>query len=238
MALVALGRPDLRLTPAETDRSLDAVEVFSTALGGRDALLQALSFGNGSPEVDRVTQLLEDPRYRSWSLRRICDQAQITIADLFDAYKKALLTMAHLQATQTITRELVEVVADVMKRAHPYEMPCSSCRGLGRVTPDPTTDTPNPPPTVCETCQGSGHTIELPDLDRQKLALELGQLVVKGGGINLQQNALVVPPPATFGPGAIDQLQQAVAEVLTPRGRRPPAGPAPVVDVEPAQVDA
>jgi hypothetical protein len=210
---------DLSLTPEEADLSAAALDAFAVALGGRHAILDALQVATGSPEIDKVAHLLLDPRYGGWSLRRLCTLAGLTIADFFAAYKKSLLVKAHLQAAKIVTDELVHVVEDVMKRAHPYKETCTGCRGVTLALAQP-----------CTVCGGTGQIQILPDLDRQKLALELGQLVSKSGGINLTQNTQVVAGTGgTFGPGAIDQLQQAVAAVLTPRARRQSA----VIDVVP-----
>ena len=204
-----IARPSLTLTPEESDLSAAAISAFTTAIGGRAKLLETLQVASDAPEVDQVVTLLLDPRYGGWSLRRLCKAANLTIADLFAAYKKALIVKAHLQATQVVADHLVAVVDDVMRRSQPHEAPCDACLGVTQTPP-------------CPLCRGTGKLQVQPDLDRQKVALELGQLLTKGGGINLQQNTLVAPGgSATFGPGALDQLQQAVGEILTPRSRRP-----------------
>lgn len=218
------------LTPQEADLSASAIEAFTVALGGRDQLLQALLVADGSPDVDQVTNLLLDPRYAGWSLRKLCEMAGLTVADLFAAYKKSLLVKAHLEATRIVVQQLSAVVADVMARAQPFTVICEACHGLGSQTPDPTPAAPNPTPAPCPACRGTGQVLQAPDLDRQKVALELGQLLVKSGGITLSQQTLVAPGASAtvYGSGALDQLQQAVGEILTPRTRRPSGTPAPV----------
>jgi len=210
----------LSLTPEETDLSAAAVDAFTVALGGRSAVLDALQVANGTPEVDQITKLLIDPCYAGWSLRKLCALAGLTIADLFTAYKKAMLVKAHLRATRVVTDHLVQVVEDVMRRSQPHTIPCEGCGGRGTLAP-PAGAPALSIPVTCSRCQGDGTLLQQPDLDRQKLALELGQLVTKGGGITLTQQTLVAPGNG-FGPGAIDQLQQAVATILTPRSRRAP----------------
>jgi hypothetical protein len=210
-------RPD-DLTPEEANLSAAAIDAFTVALGGRAALLETLQIANGSPEVDKVLRLLDDPTYWGWTLRRICALSGLTIADLFKAYKSALLVKAHLQATKIVVDALPTVVEDVMRRSQLHEVPCEACGGSGQLP------TQAGASVACNICRGTGKLLKQPELDRQKVALELGQLLTKGGGISLtqQQNTLVAPGSSTtFGPGAIDQLQQAVAEILTPRARRP-----------------
>ena len=241
LGLVPALRPDLSLTPEEADLSSAAVDAFTVAIGGRAELLHALLVADGTPEVHKIVNLLIDPRYGGWSLRQICAQAGLTIADLFTSYKKALLVRAHLQATRTVVAQLPAVVADIMERSRPYEVTCDSCGGLGAVTPEPTKAVPNPTPGPCEPCRGTGKLICLPDLDRQKVALELAQLIQQRGGINIQQNSLTLPAASggSGAPGPLEQLQQAVHEVLYPRARtsevevaRPPVVDGAIVTTE------
>jgi len=228
-------RPDLSLTPDEADLSSAAVDAFTVAIGGRQALLDTLAVADGTPEVHKIVTLLVDGRYGGWSLRRICAFAGLSIADLFAAYRKALVVKAHLQATRIVTDNLVAVVDDVMRRAQPYEICCEACRGTGTYTPEPTKAQPNPSPLPCDACTATGRRLAVPDIDRQKVALELGQLLQQRGGLTLQQlqqNNLTLPSGGSIGaPGALEQLQQAVHEVLYPRATgQPPlsAGPSPV----------
>lgn len=229
-SLVPAVRPDLSLSAKEADLSAAALDAFTVALGGRQAVLDALLVASGNPEVDRITTLLIDPSYGGMSLRRLCTLAGLTVADLFVAYRKALLAKAHLQATKVVSDQLVKVVDDVMRRSQPYELTCGACEGLGTITPEPSKKQPNPSPERCRACQGRGKVTMEPDLDRQKVALELGQLLQTRGGITVQQNSLHLPAGGAGGGGAgmLEQLQQAVHEVLYPRPRQ--SDPEPVVD--------
>ncbi len=232
----AAARPDLQLTPLESDLSAAAIDAFTVAIGGRDALLHALIIADTTPDVQKVTNLLIDPRYGGWSLRRICHHAGLTIADLFTAYRKALLVKAHLEATRIVSDRLVKVVEDVMARAQVHELTCESCGGVGQVTPEPSKKNPNPGPEACRTCRGKGRITVYPDLDRQKVALELGQLLQRSGGISIAQNNLHMPIGGgpVNAPGALEQLQQAVHGVLYPRRtvEEPSAAATTVLDGE------
>jgi hypothetical protein len=233
----AAARPPERdLSRVEEDLSADAIETFTTAVGGRQALTSALTLADLSGQADRVIDILLDSRYASWSLRRICSQVGITVADLFAAYKKAALAKAHIEAFHLIAGKLLPVVEDVMTRATPVDLTCPRCEGRPA----------RPGETPCLTCHGSGKVRSEPDLDRQKLALELGQLTEKrGGGIVLQQNQGVVTPSvvAVTGGGALEQLHQAVGELLFSPTRRRSASPRatdlpvgdPQVDTTPLQ---
>jgi hypothetical protein len=61
-----------------------------------------------------------------------------------------------------------------------------------------------------------------PTVERQKLALELGQLTEKRGGIVVQQNAIAATV-SNHAPGALEQFQQVVGDLLfSPRKKAPP----------------
>jgi len=224
------------LTPAESDLSSHAIDTFVKVVGGRAKLTEILTIAGESAEVDQVVTLLLDPRYDALPLRRICALANLTIVDLFAAYKKALLVEAHLRAYKEVTDRLVPVVIDVMTRAAPYHLPCDACGGRGAL-PDP--DDPTAPHQICAICQGHRVLLHYPDLDRQKLALDLAQLVQKAGGsaTNIIQANLTTPPSATpASRGALEALQQAVGDLLAARpltidvtpepAEPPPADPA------------
>lgn len=227
------------LTPAEQQASDQALDTFVAALGGREQLTAALTVGSGSPEVDRVLRLIDDPRYATWSLRKLCVAAGITVAEFFSAYRKAALVEAHLKAVQIIAGAIPGVVQDLMQRAQPHAIKCEPCNGIGTITTDPTPQIPNPIPQPCRACNGVGTITVLPDLDRQKVALELGTLLQARGGLSIQQNVLTAgsgaAPLGSGGAGALDALQQAVHGLLRPTARAlpiptPASAPVPVVD--------
>jgi hypothetical protein len=218
----AAARSALVLTAEEQQLSGDAIETFAAAVGGRKKLLETLSIADADNTTDKVVNCLLDPAYQSWSLRRICAYAGITVADLFASYKRALFTAAHIAAAHLITEKLPPIVADVMARALPGTESCPRCKGA------PTT----PGLTACPLCDGAGTVPTEPDLDRQKLALELGRLTERRAGIVMQQTTAVAAGTAALqssATGSLEQLQQAVGELLFAPSRRRAA--APVIDV-------
>lgn len=227
---LATAQEDQHLTADEARASSGAIDTFVKVLGGRDALLDALAVGSDAPEVDRVVSLLLDPRYDALPLRKLCAMANLTIVDLFAAYKSAMISRAHLRAYHEIADKLVPVVKDVMERAAPYTIPCAECQGRGTVTDE---KTPDAPPTPCAPCNGQGKLLVHPDLDRQKLALEIAQLITKSAGIvlNQQTNTLIAAGKGdAVGGGSLLDVQAAVRSVL--RGPRTPLAPPPVIDAE------
>lgn len=222
---------DLRLSLKEQSLAGDAIETFVDVLGGREKLIETLAVATDDAQVNQVMVLLLDPRYDGLDLRRLCAMANLTIADFFGAFRKAMVARAHVQAISIVTDNLLPVVEDVMKRAAPFEVACYTCGGGGQM-PDPDAKESGPMVT-CPQCRGAGKLLQLPDLDRQKLALELAQLVQQKGGINiLQQNMQApsdAPRPASVAPGGLEALQQVVRDMLA----RPP-----VLDAEVVSADA
>ncbi len=224
------GSPTEYLSPEEARENTRAISRFIDQIGGKEQLLDVLSVAAEAPEVERIVELLLDPRYEKMSLRRLCAMASLTVVDLFAAYKKAMVVQAHLQAYQVITQKLLPVVEDVMTRAAPYTIPCGDCSATGQVLD-------GDQPIVCPACHGHKAVIVHPDLDRQKLALELAQLVQKAAGLNIQNTNVHLPAPETRGAGStLVDLQHAVRAVLS--GPRTPILDAEITEATPVPVEA
>lgn len=208
------------VTPAAAPDSASydrAVLTFIEAVGGRQALTDTLAVAATATELQPIAQLLLDSRYDGQPVTRLCRLAGLTVADLLVAYRKALVAKAHIKAAVSIAERIPAVVDDVLRRAAPHDLPCDACQGLGETRPRATKADPLPIPVPCSRCRGSGQTHHLPDLDRQKLALELAQLSQKSGGIFVQQNNVANDAPSAglaAGPGALESLQQAVSQIL------------------------
>lgn len=221
------------LSAAELAANQEALDTTIKAMGGREAIFDTLAVASDDPQVDHLLRLLADPVYQTMPLKQLCHHAGVTVVDLFAAYRKAMVVQAHLLAYKTITLKLPAIVEDVMRRAAPFEIPCTGCNGRKQIVEG---EGDKAALVDCPTCNGHGVLQQLPDLDRQKLALELGQLVQKSAGINLTQNSLVVPPPAPeddapmAGPGTLIEMQHALRELQ--RGPRRAIPEAPVIDAE------
>lgn len=210
------------LSDAEAAAGSAAIDTVVKALGGRQVLAETLAIAADAPEVEQILVLLLDPRYAGLSLRAICTMAGLSVVDLFAAFKKAMVVKAHLAAYQAITAGILPVVEDVMKRAAPFAIPCEACGATGE-----TREQADALPAVCAACNGQKQVLQLPDLDRQKLALELAQLVQKSAGISIHQNtAVATPAPEPETHSTMIELQQAVRQLLS--------GPRqPILDAEP-----
>jgi hypothetical protein len=248
----ALAAPQVASTP-RTESFTDeewrlngqAVDTFVESIGGRAELTTLLTINEEIPEVERVVRLLLDPRYERMALKRLCAMAGLTVADLFLAYRKAMIARSHLEATRIIAARLPPIVEDVMQRALPTRHPCPTCENRdGRRE-------------QCPTCEGAGVVLQEPSLDRQKLALELGQLTERkgGGGFVIQTSAVAAAASATAQaavgsdePGSLELLQQAVGDLLSQSRRKErraqtaaaeaaEAAETTVVDVTPTSVE-
>lgn len=171
-----------RTFPPTVVEQLAAIE---QDLGGRQQVVGLLLLAPLNADLEYLLGLLGDPKYHTQSLAGICAIANVLPGELLKLLGPAALLRGKLQAAQKIGQGIAAVAADVMRRAAPFTDACHACRGIGSVTPEPTKETPNPMPGPCETCQGVGTLQYQPTLDRQKLAIEMAQLLPKGGGMQI-----------------------------------------------------
>jgi hypothetical protein len=224
-------RQSTALTSQELDLSDAAVDLFTRAVGGRQKLMATLAVADTDGHVDKVINCLLDPAYQAWPLRKICIYAGITVADLFASYKRALFVQAHIDAAHRIITQLPPVVDDVMRRAAPQPIPCR-CQAAPPPPPD------SPPAKPCLDCRGTGTVMTEPNVERQKLALQLAHLIEPRAGVIVQQNAIAAGSTAlaSTAPGSLEQLQQVVGDLLFTPGRvraAAPGGSATTIDVTP-----
>lgn len=238
-------KPDLRMVPAAARASsparretqlldVEAIRVFEQALGGREALTAVLATGADDPAVEQVLVLLLDPTTAAAPLPKLCALAGLTVADLFKAFHKASLMRGQIRVAAQLEAQLPGVIADLLRRAQPYDEPCTACGATGTTTPEPTRKVPNPAPGPCGACGGKGQIHVLPDLERQKVVLDLAELLKKGSGISVSQNVINAPAPASGGLGSLEQLQQVVSDALYKSPTERPTVEAEVVDPVPA----
>lgn len=196
-----------------------AIDQLEATLGGRDKLIDALVGLPDAAGLDYVVGLFADPRSDCRKLSELCRAGGVSVGEVLEAVKRGLLLAPTLQAMRTVAEKLPPVVEDVMLRAAPHHIPCGACAGLTTVA-GATIDSP---PVPCPTCRGLGTTLILPDLDRQKVALDLARLLPKAGPAistvidNRRQTAIG---------GSLSDLIKATDQVAL----RPPAPPASQVE--------
>lgn len=229
MAETQLAKRKARELPAAVAEQLAQLE---QDLGGRTQLISLLTLAPLNDDLRYVLGLLGDPRHERLSLAAICAKGNILPSELLKHLGAAALLRGKTLALQHIGHGIAAVAKDVVERAAPYRVACKTCMvdgvSTGRLVDDPTPEQPNPAPYPCTTCQGALFVVMLPDLDRQKLAIELAGMVQKGGGLNiaLQQNLGVGAGggSGSAGLGALESLQQATDQLLY--------GEAPTVEAE------
>jgi len=209
----AAARGRLAKTPLG-ERIQDTLRQLEHELGGREALMGVLALNTRSQALTELMGMLADPLHDRDNLGVLCFQAGVTTGDLLTAYQSGLMHFAQTLAKREVAEHLPAVTRDVMIRAQPMEERCRHCWGTGSITEPATKDTPEES-RPCNTCQGTGWITVAPELDRQKAALDLGEMFPKKGGltIGMQQTVNTGHPAPTAG-GTLEKLQQAVSAVL------------------------
>lgn len=192
------------------------LEAIETEMGGRNALVGMLSLAPLTPDLRYLLGLLGDPQNAAASLAQICAIGNVLPGELLKQLASAALLRGKMLASQHIGRGIAAVAADVMRRAAPYTAPCNGpCQGTGYLTADPTPQNPNPNPVECAVCRGQGKLTYAPDLETQKLAIEMAQLLPKGGGINIANiNGTGGTPAAGGGADLLGQLSKLTDKML------------------------
>lgn len=204
-----------RARPA--DYPLKVVEELSQLeidLGGRRSLVSLLSLAPLTKDLRYILGLLGDPAHDNRTLAAVCQLGNLLPGELLKLLGAAALHRGQTLARQRIGEALPRVVGDLMRKAAPYEDACHTCLGTGTYTPEPTPDLPNPIPGPCETCGGTGQLQYQPSLERQRLAIEMGGLLTKGGGISITNQQLNLPAASNGGSGALEQLQTLTDQIL------------------------
>lgn len=224
----AMDRRRARSYPSLVVQQLHTME---QEYGGRQGLVGALMLAPMTPDLEYLVGQLGDPRNGTASLAAICARANVLPGHLLHLLMEGGRLVARARAAHLVHGGIAPVIQDILRRAAPYEEACIDCMvegvSTGTITAEPTPTVPNPVPHPCPVCKGALKLLHLPELSRQELALELGQLLPKGGGINiaLQQN--------NHGGGrdhtkTLDLVQQLAEEALY----EDQPGPAPVTEGE------
>ena len=199
--------PRRALTAYLTDAAASALDALETAMGGRATLVDVVLHAPTHTGLDRVVALLADPRNDARALSLLCREASISVGELLEAYKQGRLARAQVHAIDLVATHLPAVVEDLLLRAQPHTVDCGKCHGTGTMTGE------DAPPAPCDACAATGKRTILPDLDRQKVALDLAQMSPKGKGpvVVVNQHAA---PSMDASPEGFDILLQMADRVL------------------------
>jgi hypothetical protein len=223
----------------------EACKNFEQAVGGRDNLVGHLVHAsNLTEDQEYLIGAIADPRNDARSLARICTIYEIKFTDLLQLFRNAGLVKAQLAAMQKVWTRLPEVAGDLMDRATTHTLTCPRCRGDGKIPKSVMQPNPKEPEAgpvevkweeLCPECDGRGEQVVQPSLEVQKIALQLGGLLDKGGPavqVNVQQNNL---PPAAGNHS--DFLKRADEKLYTQPGADTGEGEEEPIDVEAEEID-
>lgn len=212
---------DIEKAATHAERKLSAVlDALEEQLGGRKALVQTL-LAHPKPSLhldDFLKRMLDiDPdgcTDETRSLGWLCLHSGLTTGELLRSYQEAILHIGQTLSKKLIGEALPAVTQDVLQRALPSAEPCRVCNATGKVKEKP-----------CAACEGRGSHQYVPDLERQKVALDLGEMFPKkGGGVTVAQQVNL--PPAGLPAGAFSRLQQTGASLIA-------GASLPIVDATP-----
>lgn len=161
-----------------------ALEQLEEAVGGRERIASSLRITPEALTVEEeiLTNLLADPRNQGTSLAELCGRTGITIGRVLELFAKAEGAQAYAKSLSKIYRRLPDVVGDVMERALPREKDCGACQGKGTITAKNGAENVE---IACVVCRGHGKVEIEPELERQKIALQLGGFLKDKGGVNI-----------------------------------------------------
>lgn len=220
-----------RIARAYPETVIVQLQEIEADLGGRDALVGMLALAPLTPDLHFILGLLGDPRSKGQSLAAICAMGNVLPGELLRQLASAALLRGKVLAQQKIATGIAAVAEDVMRRAAPYEDVCNGgCSGTGSITQDPSPTNPNPGPEPCEVCRGTGKLIYRPDLERQKLAIEMAQLLPKSGGINILNQQNNQGGSVSGGQGLAEQVTKLTDRILYGSGTLEEAQERPVID--------
>jgi len=213
-----------------------ALEQLEEAVGGREHIATALQISHEKLTVEEeiLMNLLADPENQSRSLAELCGQTGITIGRVLEMFAKAEGAQAYVKSLNRIYRKLPDVVGDVMNRALPRMKVCGACRGLGKYEVKKDGESIE---TVCLACGGAGNIEEVPELERQKVALQLGGLMKeKNGGVQINSTTNNVNQTMTLNVvKSTPDFRTATDRLLYPHKEK--ALPAAPVDAEVVEKD-
>lgn len=230
MALPARRQTALAPLPLNAQKELQQLEAD---LGGRQNLVQALTFAKQTKDVRYLLGLIADPEHGAMSLAEICRSGRILPGELVTALASGAELRSQLLAKQLIARKIPGVVGEVMSKAAEYEDDCLECQGVGTTTAEPSAEDRNPSPVTCDICKGGGRLKYPADPKCRDLALEMAGLVggsIGGSVINVNNNIANIQGGSYEG---LERMQEAMDAVLFGAQAVPELNPAePAVDAE------
>ena len=212
--VIAQAPPGSALKRTIAPKTQNALARLEADLGGRDLLIQILSQASTSHETTTLIESLADPMHDEWGLAQVCLFAGLTTGDFLKVYEKAIMAKSHALVKKTLAEGMPAVADHLIKHSVPYKMTCGICHGTKEITE--LTSEGKFVTTVCKRCDADGKVMVEPDLEHQKLAFDLAEMLPKkGGGLLIQQNNMNSGSSGGgFAGGALERLQQSVAREM------------------------
>ncbi len=232
--------PDPRLkVPTLLDEACDN---FEREVGGRKALITHLAHARLVGGQEYLVGAIADPRNDDLSLARICTIHGLSFSELLVLFRDAGIMRAQLNAMRKVWKALPEVAGDLLSRAVPYTIECLRCRGTGELKRKSAEGEAVTKP--CRVCNGSGKTQVEPRLETQKIALQLGGLLLPGATapqvqVNVQQTAGALPTHLDFARRADEQLYASTTGSATVQSQVSwrAAGRGPTINATPVELE-
>lgn len=156
-----------------------ALANFEDAVGGRDVLIETLQLSTLDKKQEHFLRILSDPARQNDTLSIIARDSDILPSQVIELFRHASFAKAHAIAQAQLSEAIPSIMRDITDKSVDADIDCPTCMGV--------------PPLEgqCLSCNGRGWILRPSDLDRQKIALEVGGLLKKGGGVNVQVNQQV-----------------------------------------------
>lgn len=180
-----VDKPIARINPDH--RVEEALASLEAALGGRSKIIATLMQLTPGEDETNFMEMLADPRNDTQNLAKVAALAGLSVGRVLQIFKEAKGAEAYVRSINRVYDRLPEIAGDIADRSVPTLARCAPCRGTGVI--DSTTgqaQVPGADPAKlvdCWPCEGTGKVTVLPDLERQKLALQIGGLVKKDGTV-------------------------------------------------------
>lgn len=206
-----------------------ALSNLEESAGGREPLTYTLSHAEDIDSSEhRVLQMLADPMFVNHGLANICEKAGLTLGRFLKLFQKGRAAQAYIETMNKVYEPLPGVAEDVMRRSVTHHVVCTDCNGFkfhiieGRNGEPKSTK-------ECVTCHGQGTLLRDPDLERQKLALEMGGLLKRGTGIQINNTQQQLNASVSGPMRSTVEFREAIGKLLYPGRER-------VVDVPAEEV--
>lgn len=175
---------------ALTKTNRQALDHIEEGIGGRSSAIDMLGLAALDKKQEHFLRLMCDPVREHDSLATIARDAGLLPSSVIQLFREASFAKAHAISMTQLAERIPAITKDLTDKALDEVITCPECLGDGKASDvEP-----------CEKCHGRGEIMRQGDLDHKKVALELGGLLKKGSGVNVnvQQNNIAATSPGSF----------------------------------------